>query len=132
MIARCGGGGGTVVTKVTYCCSPRLVTAFEAKRRAYEAQFGDEGALVTWGFHGAPSMAAIQAIVRDNFALSKVGSTTDAGYYGAGMYFSRRAQWRRTPSLSSPPLCEVSYWRRIALWSAPLGASGSAPGWAAV
>jgi ankyrin repeat protein len=80
--------GSVAVTSVRYCCSPKLLQAFEEKQRQYAEQLGEEHAQVTYGFHGTNSRDAIAHITKNNFDLKKVGSVTDPGWFGAGMYFS--------------------------------------------
>ena len=60
-------------------------------------------------FHGTPNAANIRSIVRGGFLLSKVGSTTDAGFYGRGIYFSEHTHMSMayTRGVSSMLCCEV-------------------------
>ena len=60
-------------------------------------------------FHGTPNAANIRSIVRGGFLLSKVGSTTDAGFYGRGIYFSEHTHMSMayTRGVGSMLCCEV-------------------------
>ena len=73
---------------VEYCYQPRLVAAFEAKRVEFDARYGRGGHTEVLLFHGTPKSANVESIVTGGFDMSKVGSTTDEGYYGAGAYLS--------------------------------------------
>ena len=73
---------------VEYCYAPPLVAAYEAKRAAFDAQYGRGGHTEVLLFHGTPKDANVESVVTGGFDLSKVGSTSDAGYYGAGIYLS--------------------------------------------
>ena len=73
---------------VEYCYAPPLVAAYEAKRAAFDAQYGRGGHTEVLLFHGTPKDASVESIVTGGFDLSKVGSTTDAGLWGAAIYLS--------------------------------------------
>lgn len=74
-------------TRVDYVVNPPLVKAFNKKREEMAARRGLEYAKPILAFHGTPAHN-IPLILKTGFLLSKVGSTTDAGYYGRGIYFS--------------------------------------------
>jgi len=75
------------VTKVEYLVNPPLVKAFEKKRLELAGIISLEATKPILCFHGT-SDANIENIIQNNFDISKVGSSTDSGYYGAGIYFS--------------------------------------------
>jgi len=75
------------ITKVEWIYQPHLVDNFEKTRSKYNKKYGvgkHEELLV---FHGTQE-ASISNIIKTGFKLKKVGSATDSGYYGAGIYFS--------------------------------------------
>ncbi len=77
------------IVRVEYVCNPALADRFERKRRDYDARFnGNHTKLLA--FHGT-SLKNVDGILKNGFKLSKVGSTTDAGFFGAGTYFSEHA-----------------------------------------
>ena len=89
-----GGGVSNAIRSVDYHYLPGLEDRFEAKRREYDARFGEDGHSIIYGFHGTASPFSIEGILRDGFKLSFLGkSTGNAGYYGAGIYFSE-GMWR--------------------------------------
>ena len=66
--------------------------AFEAKKREYDREYGarkHESRLV---FHSTKS-ESIDSIMSGGFKLAKVGSATDPGWYGAGIYFSEQTAY---------------------------------------
>ena len=72
-----------VCVEVVY--NQQLLGAFEAKQRKYkDEKINSE---VTLGFHGTSAKSG-KAICTTGFTLTKVGSATDRGWYGAGIYFS--------------------------------------------
>eukprot|EP01006_Ploeotia_vitrea_P065641 TRINITY_DN93579_c0_g1_i1.p1 TRINITY_DN93579_c0_g1~~TRINITY_DN93579_c0_g1_i1.p1 ORF type:complete len:478 (+),score=72.72 TRINITY_DN93579_c0_g1_i1:178-1434(+) len=81
---------GVKVTRVDYLVNPKFYHNFEAKRKAMAKKLAPadqhlaDPLLV---FHGAKS-SNIDSIIKQNFQLSKVGSATDAGWWGGGIYFS--------------------------------------------
>ena len=77
---------------VEYCFQPRLVAAFEAKRAEFDARYGRDGHTEVLLFHGTPKDANVESIVTGGFDMSKVGSTTDRGVFGAGAYLSEMTQ----------------------------------------
>jgi hypothetical protein len=69
-----------------------LERAFEAKKREYDREYGarkHESRLV---FHSTKS-ESIDSIMSGGFKLAKVGSATDPGWYGAGIYFSEQTAY---------------------------------------
>lgn len=80
--------GATKLDAVEYCFAPRLVAAYDAKRAAFDARYGAKGHQEVLLFHGTPKPAAVENIVTNGFDMKRVGSTSDAGYYGAGAYLS--------------------------------------------
>ena len=82
-----GGGMAASISSVEYHFHPELEAAWHAKKREYDERFGVHGHTVLFAFHGTRS-TNVKSILSGGFKLSKVGSTTDAGYYGAGIYFS--------------------------------------------
>lgn len=76
------------VSRVDYVYNKSLVDRFEAKQRAFQAQgHGD----MILAFHGTRKPDTIRSIITHNFDVSKIGSQTDAGYWGRGFYFSEFA-----------------------------------------
>jgi hypothetical protein len=80
---------GSKLIKVEYFANPRLIKAFEEQK----AEFKRNGVpdKMVLAFHGTKSRAAVEAIVENNFDLARIGSATDAGWYGKGFYFSEFA-----------------------------------------
>lgn len=76
--------------EVRYVCNPALVRRFEEKAREYDRRFGAKQHTQLLAFHGT-SKANVESILRQGFRMDKVGSTTDPGYFGAGIYFSEIA-----------------------------------------
>ncbi len=73
---------------VTYVFNPPLVARFEAKKAAFDAAYGRGKHHTVLLFHGTPKKSAIDGIVANGFDMARVGSTTDAGFHGAGAYLS--------------------------------------------
>ena len=90
--AWCRGGGQAAQTEsVEYHFSPQLEAAWHAKKAEYDARFGAGNHTILFAFHGTRP-ANVDPILSNGFQVSKVGSTTDAGYFGAGIYFSEQLQ----------------------------------------
>ena len=85
MLANSGRSGK--ITKVEYTHNTRLRDAFDRKRDKYDHKYGKHGHETRLGFHGTKE-EHFKPILANGFDVSKVGSTTDAGYWGAGIYFS--------------------------------------------
>ena len=75
------------ITKVEVIFNPRLREAFNAKKQEYEKK--NISAQISFGFHGTRKTSK-NSICENGFKLDKVGSATDPGWYGAGIYFSER------------------------------------------
>jgi ADP-ribosyl-[dinitrogen reductase] hydrolase len=89
-----GSSYGVKVTKVEYIVNPKLIQDFEQRRLELAAEMPDwDSTRPIFVFHGT-SEKNIDNIIKNNFDVKKVGSSTDAGFYGAGLYFSE------LPSLS--------------------------------
>ncbi|KAH3763551.1 guanylate-binding protein [Pelomyxa schiedti] len=75
------------VTKVEYIVNPPHVKAFRRKRAqlATKMPWSETNPILV--FHGTAE-ENITSIVRNNFQLRYVGSSTDSGWWGAGIYFS--------------------------------------------
>ena len=86
-----GGGDASRIRSVEYHYHPILEARWHAKKREYDRRFGVGGHTVLFAFHGTPRRN-VESILRDGFKLSMVGTTTDAGDFGAGLYFSERLQ----------------------------------------
>eukprot|EP01043_Picozoa_sp_COSAG02_P027469 COSAG02_NODE_1623_length_11604_cov_27.111951_6_plen_1427_part_00 len=85
-------GATSTISQIEYHVDPKLERAFEAKKREYDRDYGvgkHESRLV---FHGTKS-ESIDSIMSGGFKLAKVGSATDAGWYGAGIYFSEQTAY---------------------------------------
>jgi hypothetical protein len=80
--------GGAKLDSVEYVFNPQLVARFEAKRAAFDAKYGRKGHSTVLLFHGTPKDSNMESILADGFDMAKVGSSTDAGFYGAGAYLS--------------------------------------------
>jgi hypothetical protein len=92
MLANRGGTGTSTISQIEYYVDPQLERAFEEKKREYDRVYGagkHESRLV---FHGTRS-ESIDSIMTGGFQLAKVGSTTDSGWYGAGIYFSEQTAY---------------------------------------
>jgi hypothetical protein len=89
-MAAAGGAQQHSLDAVEYVFNPRLVAAFEAKRAEFDRRYGRGagGHSTVLLFHGTPAPAAVVSIVATGFDMARVGSTTDAGFYGAGAYLS--------------------------------------------
>ncbi|KYQ89930.1 PARP domain-containing protein [Tieghemostelium lacteum] len=79
------------VKKVEYIVNPKLMKAFYAKKKEYE-KLNYPDTKPVFGFHGTSSKNILN-ICKTNFLISKVGSTTDAGWYGKGIYFSEYPEY---------------------------------------
>ena len=86
-----GGGQAAQIESVEYHFSPQLEAAWHAKKAEYDARFGAGNHTILFAFHGTRP-ANVDPILSYGFQVSKVGSTTDAGYFGAGIYFSEQLQ----------------------------------------
>ena len=84
-----GGGLAAQIAAVEYHFHPELEERWHAKKAEYDARFGVGGHTILFAFHGT-GKHNVQPILADGFKISKVGSTTDPGYYGAGIYFSEQ------------------------------------------
>ena len=87
MLSRSGMSGRHTITKVEYHHNGRLRDAFDRKRAEYDTQYGPGRHETRLGFHGTkPEL--FKPILENGFDVSKVGTTTDPGWWGAGIYFS--------------------------------------------
>jgi hypothetical protein len=85
-------GGGHKVQQVEYIVNPPLLAAFEAKQRQFVERYGEGGHHTILSFHGTTNDANIENILANNFDISRLAANTgNRGAYGAGMYFSERA-----------------------------------------
>jgi hypothetical protein len=89
------GVGGVVgqsrkITQIDYIYQPLLVKAFDNKLAEYDKKYGVGKHHQLLAFHGT-KQEHIDSIIKTGFKLNKVGSVTDSGYYGAGIYFSELA-----------------------------------------
>ena len=82
-----GGGAANQIAAIEYHFNPTLEAAWHAKRAEYDRRFGVGGHTILFAFHGTRSHN-VQPILAGGFDVAKVGSTTDAGFFGAGIYFS--------------------------------------------
>ena len=86
-----GGGQAAQIESVEYHFSPQLEAAWHAKKAEYDARLGAGNHTILFAFHGTRP-ANVDPILSNGFQMSKVGSTTDAGFFGAGIYFSEQLQ----------------------------------------
>ena len=85
-------GGGHKVQQVEYIVNPPLLAAFEAKQREFAEWYGEGGHHTILSFHGTTNDANIENILANNFDIGRLAAGSgDRGYYGAGIYFSERA-----------------------------------------
>lgn len=84
-------GGKSEITQIDCFINPTLSAAFETKKKEYDLKFG-KGHETRLVFHGTRA-ESIDTIMKDGFKLSKVGSATDPGWYGAGIYFSEKTAY---------------------------------------
>eukprot|EP01048_Picozoa_sp_COSAG05_P026572 COSAG05_NODE_7323_length_827_cov_1.326923_1_plen_237_part_10 len=84
-----GHGTMSTITKIEYFVNPVLERTFEAKKSEYDQLYGKGNHETRLAFHGT-SGESIEPIMTGGFQLSKVGSKTDSGWYGAGVYFSEQ------------------------------------------
>ena len=82
-----GGGMANQISAVEYHFHPTLEARWHSKKAEYDSRFGVGGHTILFAFHGTRP-GNVQLILNDGFRVSKVGSTTDAGFFGAGIYFS--------------------------------------------
>jgi len=73
------------LSKVEYIINKPLVDRFN--RRQVELERRHKGEVIL-AFHATRERASIENIITNNFAVDRIGSATDAGYYGRGFYFS--------------------------------------------
>ncbi len=84
--------GGHAVTAVEYIINPPFLAAFEAKEREFVERYGADGVHTILAFHGTTNDANIESILANNFDLARLAANTgNRGYFGAGIYFSERA-----------------------------------------
>ena len=83
------GGQGYTVSEVQYIVNPALFKTFQNAKEKLAKRHGFllESMKPLLLFHGT-SPKNMENIIKTNFLISKVGSTTDMGYYGKGVYFS--------------------------------------------
>lgn len=86
-----GGGGGHYgsIASIEYHFNPKLEAAWHKKKAEYDARFGVNQHTILFAFHGTRS-GNVRPILADGFKVDKVGSSTDPGFYGAGIYFSEQ------------------------------------------
>eukprot|EP01116_Phalansterium_solitarium_P005468 TRINITY_DN1713_c0_g2_i1.p2 TRINITY_DN1713_c0_g2~~TRINITY_DN1713_c0_g2_i1.p2 ORF type:complete len:222 (-),score=65.95 TRINITY_DN1713_c0_g2_i1:52-717(-) len=89
---RLGFAGGMHVSKVEYLVNPPLVKKFIDKRLSLAEKMDWEETRPIMCFHGT-SAANIESIVEHNFDLRRVGSSTDTGFFGRGVYFSETSSY---------------------------------------
>lgn len=84
-----GNAGSYRITNVEYIVNPELVAKFNQCKidLAQKHGFLVESMKPLLLFHGT-SETNMESIIKTNFLLEKVGSTTDMGWYGKGFYFS--------------------------------------------
>ena len=82
-----GGGTASAIHAIEYTINPPLLRRWLAKKEKYDQRFGRKNHTILFAFHGTKP-GNVPAILRDGFRISMVGSTTDAGFFGRGIYFS--------------------------------------------
>lgn len=84
-----GDYGASKVVSVEYIMNPALIKRFNHCKHnlAQKHDFLVESMKPLLLFHGT-SDANMESIIKTNFLLEKIGSTTDMGWYGKGFYFS--------------------------------------------
>ncbi len=84
-----GGQYQCKIESVEYIVNPKLIQDFQQKRIDLAKQHGFllESMKPLLLFHGT-SEVNMENIIKTNFLMSKVGSSTDMGFYGRGAYFS--------------------------------------------
>lgn len=87
MLANSGTVSQYEIVKVEYTHNDRLRTAFDAKRSEYDRLYGSHHHETRLGFHGTKE-EHLNPILKNGFDVAKVGTSTDPGYWGAGIYFS--------------------------------------------
>lgn len=77
------------VESVEYVVTPEFIVRFESAKQRLAAKYDwlPESIKPVLLFHGTRE-ENIEPILKTGFLLSKVGSSTDMGYYGRGLYFS--------------------------------------------
>jgi hypothetical protein len=75
------------IEMIEYIVNPTLEVAYDRKKKELAVVRGAEGVNEKTLYHGT-SFSNSDAIIKENFRLDKVGSTTDKGWYGHGIYFS--------------------------------------------
>jgi len=98
------------IEMIEYIVNPALEAAYERKKKELAVVRGAEGVNEKILYHGT-SFSNSEAIIKENFRLDKVGSTTDEGWYGHGIYFSEHtegvASYMRTACLGAKLLSKV-------------------------
>lgn len=82
-----GGGQAAEIGAIEYHFHPTLEARWHAKKAEYDERFGVGGHTILFAFHGTRKHN-VRPILDEGFKVSKVGTTTDSGFYGAGIYFS--------------------------------------------
>ncbi len=89
MLANLPQGRSYSVKQIEYYVNPKLEKRFEKKKKEYDERYGPKGHESRLVFHGTLA-ASIDSIMTGGFRLDRVGSATDSGWYGAGIYFSEQ------------------------------------------
>lgn len=89
-----GGGQAAEIGAIEYHFHPALEARWHAKKVEYDERFGVGGHTILFAFHGT-GKHNVRPILEDGFKVSKVGSSTDPGFYGAGIYFSEQLAMSR-------------------------------------
>jgi hypothetical protein len=71
--------------KVELVLNKTLIDKFERKKQAFASSRKDE---IIHAFHATRDRSNIDRILDSNFDVARIGSATDAGWYGKGFYFS--------------------------------------------
>jgi len=73
------------LAKVEFVLNKALMDRFERKKQAFA---GSNKADMILAFHATKERSNIDCILTNNFDVARIGSATDAGWYGRGFYFS--------------------------------------------
>jgi hypothetical protein len=112
------------LTQIEYIVNPDIVRKFkESKTRlAKRHGFLEESMKPIYMFHGT-SEVNMENIIKTNFLISKVGSTTDQGFYGRGIYFSEYPSMSISYSRGNPwlLLCAVYVGKAFKMMNVEVG-----------
>jgi len=73
------------LSKVEFVVNKPLIDKFERKKQDFKNGNKDN---IIHAFHATHDRSNIDRIIANNFDVTRIGSATDAGWYGRGFYFS--------------------------------------------